>query len=148
MSHDKHFAVFSEPATGEPPAAAMPPVQQRERLNFGFGKLERLRGNVGYLELRNFSDFSQQSAKTASALLSTLANFDAIILDLRRNSGGNLCRPWQPLRSAGARARIVRRQDAGRRNDSPSMASCRCTISQACRSGAAKQCSSCDTGSR
>ena len=89
VSHDKHFAVFYEPATAAPPAAAMPPVQQRERLNFGFGTLERLRGNVGYLELLNFSDFSQQSAETASALLSTLANFDAIILDLRRNSGGN-----------------------------------------------------------
>jgi C-terminal processing protease CtpA/Prc len=58
-------------------------------LGNGFGKLERLRGNVGYLELVNFSDLRQQSAETASALLSTLANFDAIILDLRRNGGGN-----------------------------------------------------------
>src|SRR6185503_8520186 len=71
------------------PEPATPPVEQRERLNFGFGKLERLRGNVGYLELVNFSDLRQQSAETASALLSTLANFDAIIVDLRRNGGGN-----------------------------------------------------------
>src|SRR6185503_8686590 len=71
------------------PEPATPPVEQRERLNFGFGKLERLRGNVGYLELVSFPDLRQQSAETASALLSTLANFDAIILDLRRNSGGN-----------------------------------------------------------
>ena len=88
-SHDKHFAVFYDPASAASPAAAMPSLEQRERLNFGFGTLERLRGNVGYLELVNFSDFRQQSAETASALLSTLANFDAIILDLRRNSGGN-----------------------------------------------------------
>jgi hypothetical protein len=88
-SHDKHFAVFYEPAPTVPPEAATRSVEQRERLNFGFGKLERLRGNVGYLELLNFSDLRQQSAETASALLSTLANFDAIILDLRRNSGGN-----------------------------------------------------------
>src|SRR5436190_6353111 len=88
-SHDKHFAVFYQPAPTVSPGAATRAVETRERLNFGFGKLERLRGNVGYLELVNFSDFRQQSADTASALLSTLANFDAIILDLRRNSGGN-----------------------------------------------------------
>src|SRR5688572_21259879 len=88
-SRDKHFAVFYEPAATVSPGAATLSVEQRERLNFGFGKLERLRGNVGYLELVSFPNLSQQSAETASALLSTLANFDAIILDLRRNSGGN-----------------------------------------------------------
>ena len=86
---DKHFAVFYQPSPTAPPETATASVEQRERLNFGFGKLERLRGNVGYLELVNFSDLRQQSAETASALLSTLSNFDAIILDLRRNSGGN-----------------------------------------------------------
>jgi hypothetical protein len=88
-SRDKHFAVFYQPAPTASPEAATPSVGRRERLNFGFGRLERLRGNVGYLELVNFSDLRQQSAETASALLSTLANFDAIILDLRRNSGGH-----------------------------------------------------------
>jgi C-terminal processing protease CtpA/Prc len=88
-SQDKHFAVFYEPEAAVPPDTATGAMERRERLNFGFGKLERLRGNVGYLELVNFSDLRQQSAETASALLSTLANFDAIILDLRRNSGGN-----------------------------------------------------------
>jgi C-terminal processing protease CtpA/Prc len=87
--HDKHFAVFYQPAPTVAAEAATPAVDPRERLNFGLGKLERLRGNIGYLELVNFSDFRQQSAETASKWLSTLANFDAIILDLRRNSGGN-----------------------------------------------------------
>ena len=88
-SRDKHFAVFYQPAPTAPPVAATLSMDRRERLNFGFGKLERLRGNVGYMEIVNFSDLRQQSAETASALLSTLANFDAIIIDLRRNSGGN-----------------------------------------------------------
>ena len=88
-SRDKHFAVFYQPAPTMPGSTPTASGEQRERLNFGFGKLERLRGNVGYLELVSFSDLRQQSAETASALLSTVANFDAIILDLRRNSGGN-----------------------------------------------------------
>jgi hypothetical protein len=88
-SHDKHLAVFYQPAPAVSPAAATQSVEPRERLNFGLGKLERLRGNVGYLEIVNFSDLRQQSAETASALLSTLANFDAVIVDLRRNGGGN-----------------------------------------------------------
>jgi hypothetical protein len=87
-SHDKHLAVFYQPAASAPQGTAQA-VEQRERLNFGFGKLERLRRNVGYLEILNFADLRQQSAETASALLSTLANFDAIIIDLRRNGGGN-----------------------------------------------------------
>ena len=87
--HDKHLAVFYQPAPAASPDADTPSMAQRERLNFGFGKLERLRGNIGYLEVVNFSDLSQQSADTASALLSTLANFDAIIFDLRKNGGGN-----------------------------------------------------------
>src|SRR5215831_16518423 len=89
VSHDKHLAVFYQPMPNETQGAAAQQAEQRERLNFGFGKLERLRGNVGYLEIVNFTDLRQQSAETASALLSTLANFDAIILDLRRNGGGN-----------------------------------------------------------
>lgn len=52
-SHDKHFAVFYQPAPAGSPEAATQAVEPRERLNFGFGKLERLRGNVGYLELLN-----------------------------------------------------------------------------------------------
>ncbi len=39
-SHDKHLAVFYQPVPTAPPGAATPSVEQRERLNFGFGKLE------------------------------------------------------------------------------------------------------------
>ena len=88
-SHDKHFAVFYDPLPTASSDSRTPAAEPRERLNFGFGRLERLRGNVGYLELVNFSDLRPQSAETASALLSTLANFDAIVVDLRRNGGGN-----------------------------------------------------------
>jgi retinol-binding protein 3 len=87
-SHDKHLAVFYQPLVSAPQVSTAS-VEQRERFNYGFGKLERLRGNIGLLEISSFPDLTQQSAETASTVLSLLANFDAIIVDVRRNGGGN-----------------------------------------------------------
>ncbi len=56
--------------------------------NFGFYKLERLAGNVGYLDLRAFNDAGFAGA-TAIAAMNFLAYSDAIIIDLRRNGGGS-----------------------------------------------------------
>lgn len=87
-THDKHIAVFFDPAQAPPPNSSTPPVKSRERFNFGFNKIERLRGNVGYLELRSFANL-EEGRETASAYLDALANFDAILIDLRQNGGGN-----------------------------------------------------------
>lgn len=56
--------------------------------NFGFQKLERLRGNVGYLELGSFSN-PEHGGETAVAAMNFLANLDAVIIDLRNNHGGS-----------------------------------------------------------
>lgn len=56
--------------------------------NFGFHRVERLAGNVGYLDLRAFSDAGWAGA-TAIAAMNLLAYSDAIIIDLRRNGGGS-----------------------------------------------------------
>jgi C-terminal processing protease CtpA/Prc len=56
--------------------------------NFGFVKLERLEGNVGYLDLRAFQD-ARWAGETAVAAMNFLANSDAVIIDLRRNGGGH-----------------------------------------------------------
>ncbi len=56
--------------------------------NFGFQKLERLRGNVGYLDLRSFSN-PEHGGETAVAAMNFLANLDAVIIDLRNNHGGS-----------------------------------------------------------
>jgi hypothetical protein len=58
------------------------------RLNHGFERVERLAGNVGYLELRAF-DGSPEAGAVAQAAMSLLARTDAIIFDLRRNGGGD-----------------------------------------------------------
>jgi len=87
-THDKHIAVFFDPEPATPAESSTPPAKVRERFNFGFYKIERLRGNVGYLDLRSFANLDE-GRETASAYLDALANFDAIIIDLRQNGGGN-----------------------------------------------------------
>jgi hypothetical protein len=54
--------------------------------NFGFHKVERLLGNIGYIDLRRFYgiDFG---AETAISAMNLVANTDALIFDLRKNGG-------------------------------------------------------------
>lgn len=58
------------------------------RDNFGFRKVERLPGNIGYLDFRVF-DSPDQAGATAVAAMNFLAYCDAIIVDLRQNGGGD-----------------------------------------------------------
>lgn len=55
--------------------------------NFGFRRLERLPGNVGYLELTGF-DYPELAGDTLTAAMKYLQNTDALIIDLRQNPGG------------------------------------------------------------
>jgi C-terminal processing protease CtpA/Prc len=59
-----------------------------KRVNFGFEKVERLNGNIGYIDLRGFNDH-EAGAETVAAAMTFLANTEAIIFDLRQNGGGN-----------------------------------------------------------
>ena len=56
--------------------------------NFGFEKVERLPGNIGYLDLRAFMP-PMFVGETAAAAMTFLANTDAVIVDLRQNGGGS-----------------------------------------------------------
>ena len=57
-------------------------------MNHGFGKVERLRGNIGYLEFFNFMD-EEPGAETVAAPMNFVNNTDALINDMRSNGGGN-----------------------------------------------------------
>lgn len=70
----------------EPPPNAARLAELRQS-NYNFRKLEILRGNVGYLELRSFVDLNY-SKETAVAAMNFLGNSDAVIIDLRKNPGG------------------------------------------------------------
>jgi hypothetical protein len=57
--------------------------------NFGFDRVGRLPGNIGYLNLSYFAD-PTIAYDTAAAAMRMVENSDALIIDLRRNNGGYL----------------------------------------------------------
>jgi len=61
--------------------------QGAELENYGFHKVERLPGNVGYVDIRYFHRPSW-GGDTAVAAMSFLANASALIIDLRQCTGG------------------------------------------------------------
>ena len=58
------------------------------RTNFGFERVERLPGNIGYLKLDRFVPLDY-SLPTVTAAMAFLAQVDAMIIDLRDNIGGS-----------------------------------------------------------
>lgn len=95
VSRDKHLRVqYSfEPIPMDDGRGPSPEAHERQRVqarttNYGFEKVERLPGNVGYLDLRGFAGTPDAEA-TAAAAMNFLANADALIVDMRFNGGGS-----------------------------------------------------------
>jgi retinol-binding protein 3 len=96
VSHDKHLRVLYRfaPLPNERPDEAPTAQQQEQRLaygrqvNFGIGRAERLAGNVGYLEVRSFGFPAEMVEDAVAAAMDSLAGVDALIVDVRRNGGG------------------------------------------------------------
>jgi hypothetical protein len=93
VSHDKHLRVLYSheplPKPREPSPEERRNVRERmSKRNFGFEKVERLEGNIGYLDLRGFFD-ADTGGETAAAAMTFLANTDALIIDVRKNGGGS-----------------------------------------------------------
>jgi hypothetical protein len=96
ISNDKHLRVrYSNQPIPLREEQSEPSPQELEEfrrfgisVNFGFQKVERLDGNIGYLDLRGFFP-AELAAETAVAAMNLLANTDALIIDLRQNGGGD-----------------------------------------------------------
>ena len=96
VSNDKHLRVrYSNRPIPERGPQREPSASEREErkreltwMNHGFSKVERLPGNIGYLEFLNFMD-EELGADTVAAAMNFINGTDALIIDMRSNGGGN-----------------------------------------------------------
>lgn len=94
VAHDKHLRVRYgvrgvRPSDDEDPyVRAYRQRRSAKEDNFGFASAELLEGNIGYLDIRWFPPIAA-TRPTASAAMQFVSNVDALIIDLRRNGGGN-----------------------------------------------------------
>ena len=94
-SKDKHLNLIysAEPIPLATADKKMPPEQRAAELmdmkkeNFGVERVERLPFNIGYLDLRVFAP-AKDAADAIAAAMTLLANTDTLIIDLRKNGGG------------------------------------------------------------
>lgn len=85
LSHDKHLRVRRK-AVNELSQKIRPEVALK--VNNGFYKAEILDDNIGYLDVRLFYP-AAWAAETGIAAMRFVANTDALIIDLRKNGGGD-----------------------------------------------------------
>jgi hypothetical protein len=95
VSHDRHLAVnFTQQGPPPPPPPGGTQTQEERqqtiagRQNFGFVRVERLPGNIGYVDIRGFMR-PALAGETATAAMNFLASTDAVIFDMRQNGGGD-----------------------------------------------------------
>ena len=96
ISKDKHLGIFysAEPQPeqlnhGEPTEKEIEAFRAHfARQNFGFERVERLPGNIGYVDFRCFGP-PDLIAETVAAVFTVLGHTNALIMDLRENGGGD-----------------------------------------------------------
>jgi hypothetical protein len=94
VTHDKHLRVmYSEAVLPQRTVATLTAEEESrfrgelERGNYGVERVERLPGNIGYVDLRGFAPL-QWGGENIAAAMTLVANTDALIIDLRKNGGG------------------------------------------------------------
>jgi hypothetical protein len=87
--HYRYEPIPPQSLDGPPSESEQRVMEEQDRMrNHGFERAERLPGNVGYLDLRQFSG-DPAAQETAVAAMRFLSDTDALIVDLRRNGGGS-----------------------------------------------------------
>ena len=96
MGKDGHFRIEVDPRFKDDDGSGdqLPTKEElaqghaeAESMAFGIEKLDRLPGNIGYMEIRGFGPPEFVGAAYSHAI-SLLAGSEAVIIDLRRNNGG------------------------------------------------------------
>jgi hypothetical protein len=99
VCRDKHLRVHTQPRwdgparhrEGEPGQPARPPwpdwLERGSPFNYGIFRVERLDGNVGYLDLHAVPH-PDEAGPAIAAAMELVAGTGALIIDLRHNGGG------------------------------------------------------------
>jgi len=86
LTEDRHFGVRPAPQRDETEVEVTFTGQPSG--TFGFQHIERLEGNIGYMDLREFAPRAV-AEPTLHAAMRLLQGSDALIFDLRKNGGGD-----------------------------------------------------------
>ena len=99
INPDRHLGIrfggTRAPSPGEPvrmrrrpsDASAGEGAASNGPARYGFARIERLQGNVGYLDVRGFSN-DPEALRFADSVMATFADVRALIIDLGENRGG------------------------------------------------------------
>ena len=94
VSHDLHLRFFYGPSR-PPPKDETPAerLRQHRRMNFDFGRIDRLEGNIARLVIYGFVHLDEEIApgirEGIGQIMSQVADAAALLLDLRENGGGD-----------------------------------------------------------
>lgn len=93
--NDLHFNVLYRPSPKEEEKT----INEKELLekydsinrqwNYGFEKVTRLDGNIGYIEYTGFPEGNKSAQQILDATMNFVSNTNALIIDLRNNRGGD-----------------------------------------------------------
>jgi len=64
-------------------------ISDDKKDNYGFISVQRFDGNIGYLELTKLKQLNSESKRIVKGAMDFLSNSDALIIDLRKNTGGH-----------------------------------------------------------
>ena len=98
LGKDGHFQLEFAPGVEPGPGPTLQPKvptademaanrAEMQSVGYGIERVERLVGNIGYIEIRGFGP-TELVGDAYTAAMSLLAGSDAVIVDLRRNGGG------------------------------------------------------------
>ena len=89
VTRDKHLRVRVASADRPVRPSGDQQLRRARENRYGFGRSEILPGNVAYLEIRSFGAWVPEARDTIARIMSSLADADALIIDLRDNGGGS-----------------------------------------------------------
>lgn len=89
VTRDKHLRVRVASADRPVRPSGEQQLRSARENRYGVGRSEILPGNVAYLEVRSFAAWAPEARDSVGRIMSSLADADALIIDLRDNGGGS-----------------------------------------------------------